>query len=124
MELAIREENGVTVVVVEGGIVQEGVEDFKKLLLDLLDRGKLKLVLDMEKCGYVTSMSLAAIFTSKKRFKESGGDIRIARINRLIRNLFELTNLRRAADIFETVEEAVRSFSAAPGTDEKVAGEN
>jgi len=110
MELTLKEQNGVAVVLINGGFIQENLDEFKKFMTDLFDKGSLNVVLDMGKCGYVTSMGLAAIFTFKKSFREAGGDIRIACINRLIRNLFQLTNLQMAADIFETVEEGVRSF--------------
>ena len=110
MELILREENGVAVVLINGGLVQENLDEFKKFMTDLFDKGSLNVVLDMGKCSYVTSMVLAAVFGFKKKFNDAGGDVRIACINRLIRNLFQLTNLQMAADIFETVEEGVRSF--------------
>jgi|SRR3989339_110048 len=110
MHTEIKEENGVVVLSVDGDILQENVEIFKTQLDKLFKEGKKLLILDMVHCHYVTSMSLSAIFHAKKRFREAGGDIRISGINRLIRNLFELTNLKQAVDIFEDLPSAISSF--------------
>ncbi len=94
----------------EKEVVQEDVDILQKKLVEFLDSGEFKIVLDMSQCSYITSMGLSTIFHVKKKFNEKGGDIKIARINTLIRNLFSLTNLNKTIDIFNTLEEAVNAF--------------
>jgi anti-sigma B factor antagonist len=109
--MLIQMEKDVLIFSLEEEVVQEDVELLQKKLLDLLAEGHLKVVLDMAQCSYITSMGLSAIFHAKKRYNEKGGDIRIARVNSLIRNLLTLTNLNKTIRSFETLNEAIQSFS-------------
>ena len=108
--MQIIKQKDVLIFALEKEVVQEDVDLLQKKLIELLDAGNLKVVLDMSQCSYITSMGLSAIFHVKKRFNEKGGDIKIARINTLIKNLFSLTNLNKTIDIFNTLEEAVNAF--------------
>jgi anti-sigma B factor antagonist len=109
-----REIDNVVIITVEKEIMQEDVEtmqhDFEYLILEK----HYNIVIDFAQCNYITSMGLSVIFHAKKKMTENGGDIRIARINTLIKNLFEMTNLNKTINIYGTVEEAVQSFN--PGT--------
>ena len=102
--------DSVIIITIESEIMQEDVEGLKNALIELLEKGHQKVVLDMSGCEYITSMGLSAIFGAKKRFSSAGGDIKIAGINKLIRNLFELTNLTKKISIFDQIEDAVKSF--------------
>jgi len=107
-----KKEKDVLIISIEKEVVQEDVDLLQKKLLEFLDGGTLKVVLDMSQCSYITSMGLSAIFHVKKKFNEKSGDIKIARINTLIKNLFALTNLNKTIDIFNTLEEAVNAFQS------------
>jgi anti-anti-sigma factor len=105
-----RTEKDVLIISIENEVAQEDTDVLQKKLLEFLEAGTLKIVLDMSQCGYINSMGLSTILHIKIKFNEKGGDIKIARINTLIKNLFELTNLNKIIDIFETVEEGVSAF--------------
>ncbi|MFH0920151.1 MAG: STAS domain-containing protein [Fibrobacterota bacterium] len=100
----------VTVVYIPKEIMQEDVPELRTVLSGVLASGCKGVVLDMTSCPYITSTGLSAIFHEKKRFVEAGGDIKIASINALIQNLLDLTNLAKAIEIFNQVQEAVDSF--------------
>ena len=110
MKIQTKEEGDVVVVFVKGGILQENVDDFQTTLNTLLKKGHLKLVLDMEHCNYITSMSLAVITSVKKQLMKVNGDIKLANINRLISNLFKVTNLKKKIEIFKSVSAAIEAF--------------
>ena len=110
MDIKTREVGDVLVAVIEGGILQENVDDFQNKLHSMCDKGWTKVVLDMEQCNYITSMCLAVISNAKKKFIAANGDIKIANVNRLIKNLFDITNLKKKIEILDSVENAVKSF--------------
>ncbi|MBL8026399.1 MAG: STAS domain-containing protein [Fibrobacteres bacterium] len=115
--MRIREIDNVVVVTVEKEIMQEDVETVQQTLNNLLLEKNINVVLDFAQCNYLTSMGLSVIFHAKKKMAEHGGDIRIARINTLITNLLEMTNLNKAMSIYGTVEEAVQSFNPGKNND-------
>jgi len=110
MNYIIHEHSGVVEMVIEGNVLQENVEMLKSRLHDLIDNGKVKIVLNMGQSNYVSSLCLAVIVDIKKQLSEHEGDLRIANVNRLVKNLMEITNLVKKFQLFENVDDAVRSF--------------
>lgn len=111
MKLRLREQDDVVVITIEGNILQENVTVFRNRLNDLIDSGKRHLVLNMVGTNYISSLCLAAMIEAKNRLSPLHGDIKIALVNRLIRNLLEITNLTKKIEIHESVESAVASFA-------------
>lgn len=111
MKTTTREEGDVIIVAVDGQIMHEDVEPFREALNKAVGNGWTKAVLDMEKCDYAVSMCLAVILRAKKMFLAVNGDVRIARYNHKVGALLSLSNLMKKVDLFDTVDEAVASFS-------------
>jgi len=110
MKFKTRDEGEITILSVSGGLLQESVDRFQKTINELYEKGRVKLVLDMEFCNYITSMSLAVIFHSRKKFLAQGGNIKVAKMNALIKKLFEMTNVKKTIEVFDTVENAIDSY--------------
>ena len=45
-----------------------------------------------------------------KRVRERGGDLKLTNLSSKVRKFFEVTRLEQMLEIFESVEEAVKSF--------------
>jgi anti-anti-sigma factor len=110
MKIKIEEKEGVSVVFIDGNVLQENVPLFRVKLLELLEADVTRIVLDMLSCSYISSMCLAAIVDVKKKLIEKKGDIKIARVNKLVLNLLETTNLMKQIEVYDDVSSAVRSF--------------
>jgi anti-anti-sigma factor len=111
MKIKIEENEGVTIVFIDGNVLQENVPIFRVKLLELLEAKKTCIVLDMIACNYISSMCLAAIVDVKKKVTEKKGDIKMARVNKLVINLLETTNLLKQIEVFDEVADAVKSFT-------------
>jgi anti-anti-sigma factor len=110
MKIKIEEKDGVTVVFIDGNVLQENVPIFRVKLLELLEANKNCIVLDMIACNYISSMCLAAIVDVKKKVCEKNGDIKLARVNKLVVNLLETTNLMKQIEVYDDIQDAVKSF--------------
>lgn len=110
MKIRIREIDDVTEMALDGNVVQENVDLFRNRVDDLIDNGKVRIVLNLVSANYISSLCLSVIVDAKNRLTLAGGDIKVAYVNRLIRNLFEITNLNKKIEIFDTVEDAAKSF--------------
>lgn len=111
MKLKIQERDAVVVVGLEGNVMQEDVTMFRNRLDDLIHNGKIKIVLDLGRVSYLSSMSLAVIVEAKNHLLASHGDLKLASANNLIRNLFEMTRLIRKIEILDTVDDAIAAFN-------------
>lgn len=86
------------------------LEDLGQTLAGLLDQGRSRIVLDLEKVRFMDSAGLGELVAWKKRAVERGGDVRLLRPRDRVRELLELTALTRVFAIFETEAEAVAGF--------------
>ena len=110
MKLTIHEEGCVVVVTINGNILQDNASLFQNRLSELLENNKNNIVLDMGGSNYISSMGLAVIVDAKVRLEKVHGDIKLARVNNLIKNLLETTRLIEKITLYPTTEEAVASF--------------
>lgn len=111
MKIRIESVGSVSVVFIDGNVLQENVPIFRVKLLELVEEGKVNIVLDMVASNYISSMCLATIVDVKKRLAELSGDLRLARVNNLVRNLLETTSLIKKIETFDDIDSAVQSFS-------------
>jgi len=102
----------VSVVGIDGNVLQEDVSVFRKALLHLVEEGKIKIVLDMMSSNYISSLCLATIADVKKKVKDLDGDLKLSRINKLVQNLLDTTNLIKKVETFDDVNAAVKSFAS------------
>jgi anti-anti-sigma factor len=110
MNFMVHEHDGVVELAIEGNVLQENVDVLKGRLYDLIEQGKIQIILNMALSNYVSSLCLAVIVDVKNRLTPMKGDLKIANVNRLVRNLLEITNLVKKIDLFENVEDAVAAF--------------
>ena len=110
MNFTVNEHEGVVELAIEGNILQESVDVLKGRFNDLIENGKVRIVLNMAQSNYVSSLCLAVIVDVKNRLTQLKGDLKITNVNRLIRNLLEITNLVKKIELFDNVEDAAASF--------------
>ena len=102
--------NGVTVVQVEGQLIVGNRQDLKQKVLDALEKGGRKFVIDFTRTGYIDSSGLGVLVSLSKKIRELGGDLRLAGLNEDLQTLFELTKLDTLFSITRTPEEALAAF--------------
>ena len=69
-----------------------------------------KVVLDLGRVNFVDSRGCGAILSCLRRVTEKGGDLRLCRVTRPVRIVFDLIRLHRICTITDTKEQAVESF--------------
>ncbi len=101
---------GVTLVRVEGQLIVGNRQELKALVQEALEAGHRKYLIDCTETGYIDSSGLGALVTISKKVRESGGDLRLAGLNDDLRSLFELTKLDSLFHISATVAEGLEGF--------------
>ena len=110
MKVRTIEHERIIEIIVDGNILQENVTYFKDRLMDCIDEGKIKIILNMSGTEYISSLFLAVLIDVKNRLSNLQGDLKIANVNRLVRNLMEITNLVRKIEIYDSIDLAIESF--------------
>jgi anti-sigma B factor antagonist len=112
MELSVRENQGVTVVMVSGDMDAGNSTQLGEELDHLLTEGPRKLVIDLGKVGFMNSAGLATLVHYYKLARSNCGDISLAALQPPVRRAFHLTRLDRVLDLQPDVARAVQGFTA------------
>jgi anti-anti-sigma factor len=110
MNIKLIDHNDIVEMILEGNILQENVAFFKSRIFDLINEGKVNIILNMGNTEYISSLCLAVLIDVKGRLTNLQGDLKIAVVNRLVHNLLEITNLVKKIEIYESIESAIESF--------------
>ena len=112
MQLTAEQNGDVTIVALNGEALDAGnADDFRRDIAPNLE-GCRKLVLDLERVEFVDSRGCGAIISCLKQLAANGGDLRLCRVRKPVRTVFELIRLHRICGIHDTREAAVRAFQA------------
>lgn len=110
MTFSMRKQGDVTIVDVDGQLIVGNRQELKQRVLDELDKGERKFLVDFEKTGYIDSSGLGVLVSLSKKIREQGGALRLANLNDDLRTLFELTKLDTLFDIADSRQRALESF--------------
>lgn len=110
MSFSVAETEGVTVVDVEGQLIVGNRQELKQKVLEELEQGARKFVVDFHQTGYIDSSGLGVLVSLSKKIREKGGELRLSGLNEDLRTLFELTKLDTLFRITETKEEALQGL--------------
>ena len=110
MGFQVEKVNGVLVVDVEGQLIVGNRQELKQKVLEELEGGERKFVVDFEKTGYIDSSGLGVLVSLSKKIREQGGELRLANLNEDLRTLFELTKLDTLFHIADSRDEALQGL--------------
>lgn len=101
---------GVLVIEVDGQLIVGNRQELKQKVLDAIEAGSRKFLIDFTKTGYIDSSGLGVLVSLSKKIRDEGGDLRLAGLNEDLKTLFELTKLDTLFAITDSAEEALAAF--------------
>jgi anti-sigma B factor antagonist len=110
MSFTTKKQDGVVVMEIEGQLIVGNRQELKQKMLDELEKGGKKFLIDFDKTGYIDSSGLGVLVSLSKKIREQGGELRLANLNDDLKTLFELTKLDTLFQIAESRERALASF--------------
>ena len=110
-----RQIDDITVLVLTGEmLLDDGDLVFRRRIHDLIERGRLKILVDLAGVTYIDSSGVGMMAAKLKTVRDKGGDIRLLRLNPRGHRLFTVAKLHTAFEIFNDEAMAVRSFDLRP----------
>ena len=91
-------------------ISREDRERIKEVLNAQVKNDIKKFIIDLSKVGFISSLLLALILFFSKEIKQCEGLLKVSGLNKEAMSIFQLTNLDRVLDLYETEESALKSF--------------
>lgn len=103
-------ENILVVTPLEKRLDASAAADFKGKMVDWINQGHRRIVLDLSLVDFVDSSGLGAIVSCLKTLGE-GGDLVISGIRDAVLSLFQLTRMNRVFQIFPSPEAAIKGLT-------------
>jgi anti-sigma B factor antagonist len=112
MSFTLRKDDakGVVIIGVDGQLIVGNRHDLKSKVMESMEAGESKFVVDFANTGYIDSSGLGVLVSLAKKIRGSGGDLVLAGLNEDLRSLFELTKLDTLFAIKASTEEAISGF--------------
>ena len=116
LTLAEREAGDVTVLVLSGQmLLDDGDLAFGRHVAGLIDRGRIKIVVDLGGVTYIDSSGVGMMAAKLKRIRDRGGDMRLVHLTSRSQRLLGMLKLMTVFETYEDEASAVRSFEHRPG---------
>ena len=107
-----REVGNVTVLSLQGQIVlDDGDLAIRRVVHDLLDRGRLNILLDLGGVDYIDSAGVGMMAGKLKTVRERGGDMKLLNLTSRGQKLFGMMKLNLVFETFDSEPLAVKSFA-------------
>ena len=111
LAIAERESGDVTILTLSGQLVlDDGDLAFRKRIHELVDLGRIKIVLDLADVTYIDSAGVGMVVSKLKTLRERGGDMKLLNLNLRGLRIFGITKLMFVFDTFDSEAIAVKSF--------------
>lgn len=120
MRIDVEDEGEVTIVRPEDRLDMVGYLELEELLSRLIQRGRRRLVLDLQEATFINSGSMGVLGRFWADCARAGGVLVVARPGREVRNILRIGQMDRLIEVFPRLDEAVRAAagpakSGAPG---------
>jgi anti-sigma B factor antagonist len=116
MTLTERRVGDVTILGLTGRLVyDEGDEELRARVNQLVAEGRLKIVLDLSQVTYIDSCGLGALVGKFVSVRRKGGDLKLLNPSPRSERVIDISGLMNVFETFESEAEAVSSFAAKHG---------
>ena len=111
MRIQTQDYGNVTVVQLQGDLDIDSVEAFKTSITEVLESGRVGIVIDMSEVGFVDSAGLEHLLWSRDHCEQSKCQFRLAVLEETCQRILEVTRLDSEFDCYDELTEAVKSFA-------------
>lgn len=110
MNITEREENGITIFILNGRVDSEGAVDLDLALQTATVEGHYRLVLEMSQVRYINSAGLRTLADILTQSQAQDGDLKLVNLNPKVQRVFQIIGFDKFFSVYETVDEAVADF--------------
>jgi anti-sigma B factor antagonist len=111
MQIKTRQEEGVVIVELEGKLtIGVGDVQLREAVVDLLERGKKKILLDLQGVKNMDSSGLGELVRCKASANAAGATIKLLHVRDKVQQVLEMTRLIGVFEDFDDEIDAIASF--------------
>jgi anti-anti-sigma factor len=105
-------DDGIGLIEAKGSLVggDETIE-LRQAVAGFADREYTKLIIDLSEVTYLNSTAIGVLVSAHTSYTRRGWHISLCGMNKNITNIFVITKLTLVFDVYDTREEAIKSFA-------------
>lgn len=113
LQIAERVVSGVAILDMQGRLVLDETEFFRRRIEDLIRQNRLQIILNLKDVTYIDSAGVGMMVGKYLSVRRLGGDIKLLHLSPRSYRVMTITRLLTVFDAFESEEAAVAAFAAA-----------
>lgn len=112
MEFAQEQKENVLIITPENDSLDASdAPQFKDKVIEIITENKsMSVVFDLNKLQFIDSSGLGSFLSVLRTLNSRGGDLKLARMNGQIQTMFELVKMHKIFKIYNSTEDAIKSF--------------
>jgi len=111
VNISIENKDEISIVRVNGEITFSTSGDLRKKLLELVDKGSKKIILNIGGVDYIDSSGMATMVEILQKVKSKSGHLVLCKVKDKVKDILEMVKLKDLFEMFDTEEEAIESFN-------------
>ncbi len=108
MNVTEQQLNDYLVVSVEGRLDTNQSEGFEKKMMEILQQGHKKIILDCKGLNYISSSGLRIFLIMQKKMMGTGGTFKVASMQPGIKEVFDMSGFSMIFNIFNDLDSALK----------------
>lgn len=105
-----KNDGGVTVLAVDGGLDSSNAREFGDRVQTLVDAGQTRLILDATQLDYISSLGVAVLLRLHGQMKPLGGDLKFVNFRGTTWDVISLFQLDKVFAIYPDIDQARLAF--------------
>ena len=111
MSLDVRTSGDVTIITPKGMLLGgKETDELQNKIKELVEAGNKKLLINLGQTTFLNSVSLGVLIGAHSSYAKRGAEMKLCAVDKKIQNIFVVTKLSLVFDVFESCEEATKSF--------------
>ena len=112
LQIADRVVNGVTVLDMQGRLVLDETEFFRRRIEELIRENRLQVILNLKGVTYIDSAGIGMMVGKYLSVRRLGGDVKLMHLSPRSHRVMTITKLLTVFDAFDSEEQAIAAFAA------------
>lgn len=111
MSLDVRTSGDVTIVTPKGMLLGgKETDELQGKIKELVEAGNKRLLINLGQTTFLNSVSLGVLIGAHSSYAKRGAEMKLCQVDKKIQNIFVVTKLSLVFDVYESCEEATKSY--------------
>ena len=111
MSLDVRTSGDVTILAPKGMLLGgKETDELSAKIRELSEAGNKKLLINLGQTTFMNSVSLGVLIAGHTNYAKRGAQLKLCSVDKKIQNIFVVTKLSLVFDVYDSEEEALKSF--------------